>query len=47
MSNTIEFQEAREVQAHSQKPLDETVWRVWLEKIFFRKDSVEPPASKP
>jgi len=37
MSNTIEFQGARELQAHSQKPLDETVWRAWLGKNLLQE----------
>lgn len=32
MSNTIEFQVTRDLQTHTSKPLDETVWRAWLEK---------------
>jgi hypothetical protein len=32
MSNTIEFQVTRHLQTHTSKPLDETVWRAWLEK---------------
>ncbi len=32
MSHTIHFEEPRDSQAHSSKPLDETVWRAWLNK---------------
>jgi uncharacterized protein DUF6804 len=32
MSHTIHFEGPPESQAHSSKPLDETVWRSWLEK---------------
>jgi hypothetical protein len=32
MSHTIHFKGPRDSQAHSSKPLDETVWRAWLKK---------------
>jgi hypothetical protein len=32
MSHTIHFEGPRDSQAHSSKPLDETVWRAWLNK---------------
>jgi hypothetical protein len=32
MSHNIHFQGPRDSQAHSSKPLDETVWRAWLNK---------------
>ena len=32
MSNTIHFEGTRNSQAHSSKPLDETVWCAWLKK---------------
>jgi hypothetical protein len=32
MSYSIHFEEPRDSQAHSSKPLDETVWRAWLNK---------------
>ena len=32
MSHTIHFEEPGDSQAHSSKPLDETVWRAWLNK---------------
>jgi hypothetical protein len=37
MSNTIGFQGARELQAHSQNPLDETAWRAWLGKNLLQE----------
>src|SRR5438270_2260682 len=37
MSNTIEFQGTQDLQAHSQKPLDETVWRAWLGKNLLQE----------
>lgn len=32
MSHTVHFEGPRDSQAHSSKPLDETVWRAWLNK---------------
>jgi hypothetical protein len=32
MSHTIHFESPRDSQAHSSKPLDENVWRAWLNK---------------
>jgi hypothetical protein len=32
MSHTIHFEEPRDSQAHNPKPLDDAVWRVWLNK---------------
>jgi hypothetical protein len=32
MSHTIDDEGTRNAQAHSSKPLDETVWRAWLKK---------------
>jgi hypothetical protein len=32
MSHTIHFEGPRDSQAHSSKPLNETVWRAWLNK---------------
>ena len=37
MSNSIEFQGTQDLQAHSQKPLDETVWRAWLGKNLLQE----------
>ena len=37
MSNTIELQETRDLQAHSEKPLDETAWRGWLGKNLLQE----------
>ena len=32
MSHNIHFEGPRDLQAHSSKPLDDTVWRAWLNK---------------
>lgn len=37
MSNTIQFQGTRDLQAHSQRPLDETLWRAWLGKNLLQE----------
>jgi hypothetical protein len=37
MSNTVHSQEPRDSQGQSSKPLDETVWRAWLQKNLLQE----------